>query len=577
MWSPGARKEIDMYKRPYDLGRPEDGYPVRIRARGNEVLTNPMLNRGTAFTPEEREALGLRGLLPSGESTMEGQLRRVHAQYLRQPDDLAKNVYLAHLRDRNEVLFYRLLTERIQEMLPIVYTPTIGKAIERFSHEYRRPRGVYLSVNHPEHVEEALHNYGRGAEDIDLIVATDSEGILGIGDQGVGGIDIAIGKLAVYTAAAGIHPRRVIPVMLDMGTDNLALLNDELYLGNRHARVRDQRYDELIDAYVTAAQKLFPNAMLHWEDFGASNARRILTRYADQVCTFNDDMQGTAAVVLAAAFSAVRAAGSRMRDQRVVIHGAGTAGLGIADMMREVMVGEGLSPDEATRRFYPLGRNGLLTDDRVASMYDFQRPYARPVGEVADWAGTGLADVVANVRPTMLIGTSTQAGAFSEAIVKDMAAAVERPIIMPLSNPTSKAEALPGDLIRWTGGRALVATGSPFPPVEYDGRSYEIAQANNALVFPGLGLGVTVSRAHRISDPMITAAADAVARLSDATIQGTPLLPPVEDLRSVSAAVGIAVALAARDEGLAQATVDDPVQQVHQTMWRPQYPDFDPI
>jgi malate dehydrogenase (oxaloacetate-decarboxylating) len=369
----------------------------------------------------------------------------------------------------------------------------------------------------------------------------------------------------------------VLPVVLDVGTDNLALLNDEMYLGERHARVRGERYDQLIDAYVGACQKLFPNAMLHWEDFGASNARRILTRYADQVCTFNDDMQGTAAVVLAAAFSAVRAAGSRMRDQRVVIHGAGTAGLGIADMMREVMVGEGLSPDEATRRFYPLGRNGLLTDDRVDSMYDFQRPYARPVGEVADWAGTGLADVVANVRPTMLIGTSTQAGAFSEAIVKDMAAAVERPIIMPLSNPTSKAEALPGDLIRWTGGRALVATGSPFPPVEYDGRSYEIAQANNALVFPGLGLGVTVSRAHRISDPMITAAADAVARLSDATTRGAALLPPVEDLRSVSAAVGIAVALAARDEGLAQATVDDPVQQVHQTMWRPQYPDFDRI
>src|SRR4051812_15608685 len=336
---------------------------------------------------------------------------------------------------------------------------------------------------------------GMGPEDVDLLVATDSEGILGIGDQGVGGIEISIGKLAVYTAAAGIHPHRVIPVVLDMGTDNLKLLNDEMYLGNRHARVRGQRYDDLIDAYVTAASKLFPNAMLHWEDFGASNARRILTKYADQICTFNDDMQGTAAVVLAAAFSAVRAAGTRMRDQRVVIHGAGTAGLGIADMMREVMISEGLSPEEATRRFYPLGRRGLLTDDRAAAMYDFQRPYAHPADEVAGWRtsdggnGIGLADVVANVRPTMLIGTSTQAGAFSQAIVTDMAGHVERPIIMPLSNPTSKAEALPADLIRWTGGRALVATGSPFLPVEHDGRSYEIAQANNALVFPGLGLG----------------------------------------------------------------------------------------
>ena len=567
----------------YELGPASEGYPVRIRARGRAVLSNPMLNRGTAFTPEEREALGLTGLLPGGVSTIDGQVRRVYAQYQRQPDDLAKNVYLSHLRDRNEVLYYRLLTERIQEMLPIVYTPTVGRAIERFSHEYRRPRGVYLSVDRPQDVEAALRNYGLGPDEVDLLVATDSEGILGIGDQGVGGIDIAIGKLAVYTAAAGIHPRRVIPVVLDMGTDNLALLNDEMYLGNRHARVRGERYDELIDAYVTAATKLFPNAMLHWEDFGASNARRILNRYADQVCTFNDDMQGTAAVVLAAAFSAVRAAGQRMRDQRVVIHGAGTAGLGIADMLRDVMVSEGLSFEEASRRFYALSRNGLLTDDQTAGMYDFQVPYARPAGEVAGWStaagsdGKSLADVVANVHPTMLIGTSTQARAFTQAIVKDMAGHVERPIIMPLSNPTSRAEAVPEDLIRWTGGRALVATGSPFPPVEYEDRSYRIAQANNALVFPGLGLGVTVSRAHRISDRLITAAADAVARLSDATALGAPLLPPVEDLRTVSAAVAIAIAVAARDEGLAQVSIDDPVQQVYQAMWRPEYPRFEPI
>jgi malate dehydrogenase (oxaloacetate-decarboxylating) len=569
-----------MYQRPYELGRPEDGYPVRIRARGNEVLATPMINRGTAFTLEEREALGLTGLLPDRVSTIDGQLRRVYAQYLRQPDDLAKNVYLANLRDRNEVLFYRLLSERIQEMLPIVYTPTVGLAIERFSHEYRRPRGVYLSVNRPQDVETALSHYGLGGDAVDLIVATDAEGILGIGDQGVGGIDIAIGKLAVYTAAAGIHPRRVIPVVLDMGTDNLALLNDEMYLGNRHPRVRGERYDALIDAYVTAATKLFPHAMLHWEDFGASNARRILNRYADQVCTFNDDMQGTAAVVLAAAFSAVRAAGQRMRDQRVVIHGAGTAGLGIADMLRDVMVSEGLPAEEAGRRFYPLGRNGLLTD-QTRSMYDFQLPYARPAGEVAGWSSGGdgirLADVVANVRPTMLIGTSTQAGAFTQAIVKDMAGHVERPIIMPLSNPTSRAEALPEDLINWTEGRALVATGSPFAPVEYQDRSYRIAQANNALVFPGLGLGVTVARAGRISDRMIAAAADAVARLSDATAPGSPLLPPVEDLRTVSAAVAIAVAVAAQDEGLAQVTVDNPVQQVYQAMWRPEYPRFEAV
>jgi malate dehydrogenase (oxaloacetate-decarboxylating) len=505
----------------------------------------------------------------------------VYAQYQRQSDNLAKNVFLANMRDRNEVLFYRLLTEHLEEMLPIVYTPTVGEAIQRYSHEYRRPRGVFLDVNHPEDVDESLSNYGLGADDVDLLVATDSEGILGIGDQGVGGIDISIGKLAVYTAAAGLHPRRVIPVVLDMGTDNLALLNNEMYIGNRHARVRDQRYDDLIDAYVTVASKLFPHAMLHWEDFGASNARRILNKYADQVCTFNDDMQGTAAVVMAAAFAAVRAAGSRMRDQRVVIHGAGTAGLGIADLMRDEMVREGLSREDATRRFWALGRRGLLTDDRTEHQFDFQRLYAWPAAEAAEWSTSGgapnLAEVVAHAQPTMLIGTSTQAGAFSEPIVRQMASAVDRPIIMPLSNPTSKAEAVPADLIRWTDGRALVATGSPFDPVEHGGVTYRVAQANNALVFPGLGLGVTMARAARITETMITAAAEAVAALSDATTRGASLLPPVTNLRTVSATVAIAVAQAAEKEGLAQTTLDNPVQQVQQAMWRPQYPSFEAI
>jgi malate dehydrogenase (oxaloacetate-decarboxylating) len=565
----------------YELGPAAEDYPVRIRARGRSVLTNPMLNRGTAFTHAERRELGLEGLLPSGVSTLDGQLRRVYAQYQRQRDNLAKNVFLANMRDRNEVLFYRLLTEHLEEMLPIVYTPTVGEAIQRYSHEYRRPRGVFLDVNHPEDVEESLSNYGLAADDVDLLVATDSEGILGIGDQGVGGIDISIGKLAVYIAAAGLHPRRVIPVVLDMGTDNLVLLNDELYIGNRHARVRDQRYDDLIDAYVNVATKLFPHAMLHWEDFGASNARRILNKYADQVCTFNDDMQGTAAVVMAAAFAAVNAAGSRMRDQRVVIHGAGTAGLGIADLMRDEMVRQGLSREDATRRFWALGRRGLLTDDRTEHQFDFQRPYAWPAAEVAEWSTSGgapnLAEVVAHAKPTMLIGTSTQAGAFSEPIVRQMASTVDRPIIMPLSNPTSKAEAVPADLIRWTDGQALVATGSPFDPVEHGGVTYRIAQANNALVFPGLGLGVTVARAARITDSMIAAAAEAVAALSDARTRGASLLPPVTNLRTVSATVAIAVARATEKEGLAQSRLDNPVQQVQEAMWRAQYPSFEAI
>jgi malate dehydrogenase (oxaloacetate-decarboxylating) len=571
-----------MYERPYDLVHARDGYRVRIRARGNAVLTSAMLNRGTAFTLPERRALGLTGLLPSGVTTLASQLQRVYAQYGRQPDDLAKNVYLGNLRDRNEVLFYRLLADHLDEMLPIVYTPTVGQAIERFSQEFRRPRGVYLSVDEPEDVARALRNYGPGPDDVDLIVATDAEGILGIGDQGVGGMEIAVGKLAVYTAAAGLHPRRVIPVMLDVGTDNLQLLNDDMYLGNRHARVRDQRYDDLIDAYVTAATKLFPHAMLHWEDFGAGNARRILEKYANQCCTFNDDLQGTAATALAAAYAAIRVTGGQLCDQRVVIHGAGTAGLGIADMMRDVMVGEGLTPQEATGRFYAIDTGGLLGSSRTGLRYDFQARYARSPDELKGWprgryGGIGLAEVVEKVAPTILIGTSTQTGAFTEQIVRNMAAHVDRPIIMPLSNPTSKAEALPADLIRWTDGRALVAAGGPFPPVEYGGCRYRIAQANNALVFPGIGLGVTVARARRISVGMISAAANAIASLTDLGTSGAALLPPMDSLRLVSATIGVAVAQAAAAEGLAARPLTDPIQQVHEAMWRPEYPDFDVI
>jgi len=570
-----------VYERPYELVGTPDSLIARIRARGNDVLRNPMLNRGTAFTAAEREALGLDGLLPSAVSSMDGQVRRTEQQYRGQPDPLAKHVYLASLRDRNEVLFYRLLSEHLEEMLPIVYTPTIGDVIERFSHDYNRPRGVFLSIDEPDAIEGALRAYGLGPDDCDLIVATDSEGILGIGDQGVGGVQISIGKLTVYTAAGGIHPRRVIPVVLDVGTDNLRLLDDPMYLGNRHPRVRGQRYDDFIDAFVTATTKLFPNALLHWEDFGASNARRILQRYNQTCCTFNDDMQGTAAVVLAAVFAALGATGAPLRDQRVVVYGAGTAGIGIADMLRDAMVREGLTREEATQRFWALGSRGLLTEERAPELRDFQVPYARPAGETAGWAAAdgaiGLAEVVARARPTILIGTSTQPGAFSEQIVRTMAASTERPVILPLSNPTSLCEALPEDLLAWTDGRALVATGSPFPPVHHDGTEHVIAQANNALVFPGLGLGVSVVRARRVSTGMLTAAAAAVAELSDAGTPGSALLPPVDDLRSVSAAVGTAVAQAAAAEGLAQVELHDPVRQVHAAMWRPEYPRIEAV
>jgi malate dehydrogenase (oxaloacetate-decarboxylating) len=416
---------------------------------------------------------------------------------------------------------------------------------------------------------------------VDLIVATDSEGILGIGDWGVGGIAIAVGKLAVYVAAAGLHPARVIPVVLDAGTDNQALLAEDMYLGNQHPRVRGERYDELIDAFVAAATRLFPNALLHWEDFGAANARRILTKYAGSCYTFNDDMQGTAAVVLAAALGAIRATGTAMRDQTVVIHGAGTAGIGIADALRQVMISDGLSPAEATSRFWTLDCKGLLTSGYAGTLRDYQVRYARPAAEVASWrrdaeGGIGLAEVVARRRPTMLIGTSTQPGGFSEEIVTEMAAHTARPVIMPLSNPTSHSEARPADLIAWTGGRALIATGSPFPPVKYGGVEYQIAQANNALIFPGLGLGVTVSRARRVSDGMLAAAADALADLSGAAAPGAPLLPPVTSLRDVSAAVAVAVACAAQAEGLAQTMLDDPDKQIAEAMWAPAYPVIEP-
>lgn len=538
-------------ERPYDIVQTNLGPVYRVRARGTQVMREPMIFRGTAFTAAERAALGLVGLLPDGVTTLDSQARRVYAQYQRAHDDLAKNVYLTALRDRNEVLFYRLLSDHLEEMLPIIYTPTIGQAIERYSHEYRRPRGVFLSINHPERIEESLRNFGHAADEVDLIVATDSEGILGIGDQGVGGIEIAIGKLTVYIAAAGIHPRRVLPVVLDVGTDNQALLTDPMYLGNRHARVRGERYDEFIDAYVQTARRMFPHAMLHWEDFGVANARRILDRYAADVCTFNDDMQGTAAVALAAAVAGVRAAGSPMSDQRIVIYGPGTAGIGIADFLSEAMVRDGLPAQEAARRIWLVGRSGVLTDDLGSELRDFQLPYARPAGEVSDWALTGrpgLSETVARVAPSMLIGTSTRAGAFTEPIVREMARQVPRPIIFPLSNPTSKAEALPADLLDWTEGRALVATGSPFAPVQHAGVRHRIAQANNALVFPGLGLGVTVSRAKRISNGMIQACADAVAGLVDVGVPGAPLLPPVSDLRRVSAIVAVAVAKAAAAE-----------------------------
>jgi malate dehydrogenase (oxaloacetate-decarboxylating) len=547
------------------------------KARGMAVLASPPLNKGTAFTVEERKALGLTGLLPPTISTLPGQAKRAYAQYQQLPDAVSKNIYLTALHDRNEVLFFRLFLEHLREMIPIVNDRTVGLAMEQYHHECRRPRGVYLSIDHTEGIEEAFENLKSGPDDIDLILATDAEQILGIGDWGVGGIEVSIGKLAIYTAAGGVDPARVIPVMLDVGTNRESLLKDPLYIGNRHARVRAERYDAFIEAYVQAASKLFPNALLLWEDFGPGNGRRILKKYRERICTFNDDMQGTGAITLAAAVSAVRVCGAPLRRQRVVILGAGMAGIGIADQLRDGMMREGLSKEDATRHFWCVDLAGLLTDDMGDRLLDHQVNYARPAAESKGWkrdgagGGISLAEVVSQVEPTMLIGASTAAGAFTEAIVRDMAAHTQRPIIFPLSIPAASAEAAPADLIAWTDGRALIATGSPFAPITHKGITYVIGQTNNAMLYPGLGLGAIVSKARRISDGMFAAAANAVSSLVAVRQPGASLLPHVDNLRDVSVTVAVAVAEAAAAEGLARVELGDIVQQVQDAMWQPEY------
>ncbi|MED0949796.1 oxaloacetate-decarboxylating malate dehydrogenase [Bacillus mobilis] len=543
--------------------------------RGVEVLSTPLLNKGVAFTQEEREELGLKGLLPPAVLTLEEQARRAYEQFCSQPDDLLKNVYLTALHDRNEVLFYRILTNHLREMLPIVYTPTVGVAIQRYSHEYRKPRGVYLSINDPSGIEEAFANIGATAENIDLVVVTDGEGILGIGDWGVGGINIAIGKLAVYTAAVGIDPSRVLPVILDVGTNREELLNNPFYIGNRHPRITGEAYDEFIDTFVQAVNKQFPKALLHWEDFSSRNARKILDKYRHDICTFNDDIQGTGAVSLAAVLSAVKASGVPLSEHRVVVFGAGTAGIGIADQVRDAMVRVGISEEESYKRFWCIDRNGLVTDN-MEDLLDFQMPYARKEAEVSEWKQNdviGLAEVVKHVKPTILIGTSTVAGAFKEEIIKEMASHVERPIILPMSNPTPLAEAKPVDLIEWTEGRALVATGSPFEPVTYNGVTYVIGQSNNALIFPGLGLGTIVVRASVMTDGMFAAAAEAVASMVDTSQPGAPILPEVEELRNISEMVAIEVAKVAVAEGVARENLSDNDIKiaVKEAIWEPEY------
>jgi malate dehydrogenase (oxaloacetate-decarboxylating) len=564
-----------------------------------EVLEDPIRDKGTAFTDAERDALGLTGRLPSAVLTLDQQASRAYQQLQMQESDLAKNVYMEQLHDRNEVLYYRLLADHLAELLPVVYDPVIGDAIERYSHEFRRPRGLYLSIDRPDDMDKAFASLGLGPQDVDLIVCSDAEEILGIGDWGVAGSMIAVGKLAVYTAAAGIDPRRVVPVSLDVGTNNEALLNDPLYLGNRHARVRGADYDAFIKKYLRTASARFPNALLHFEDFGADNARRILLKYRDQYRIFNDDMQGTGVITMAGLFSALKVTGERWRDQRVIVFGGGTAGIGIADQIRDQMVRDGLDKSEATRQIWIVDLPGLLTDDMLDGMLDYQRPYVRPAAEAADWAKSpvvidpaaavrwpemaalqaaraesgiiNLLTVVQKVQPTVLIGTSTAHGAFTKDVVEAMSAGVSRPVIFPLSNPTMKIEALPTDILTWSKGRALIATGLPWDPFSYDGVTYFFGQANNALVYPGLGLGTIVSGASKVTDGMLHAAAEAVAGQVDVSQPGAALLPAVENLRASSATSAIAVAKAATADGVAGKKIGNTVQAVQDAMWQPAY------
>jgi malate dehydrogenase (oxaloacetate-decarboxylating) len=536
------------------------------------ALATPSVNRGVGFTREQCRKLGLTGRLPSGVLTLEEQAQRVWQQLQRLGTDLDRNLLLDQLRNRHEVLYFKVLSDHLTELMPVVYTPTVGEAIQKFSDEYRGEGGLYLSIDEPDEIADAFQTFGLGPDDVDLIVCTDAEAILGIGDWGVNGIEIAHGKLALYTAGGGIDPGRTIAVVLDVGTDNDQLLNDPFYLGNRHPRRRGAVYDDFIRHYIQTANRLFPHAILHFEDFGPANARAILDTYAEDYCVFNDDEQGTGAVVMAALYSAVRVTGIPMRDQQVVVFGAGTAGLGIADQICDAMVAEGATAEEARASIWPIDRPGLLFDD-MEDLRDFQKPYAKNRAQLGVSAGerVGLLEAIKMAAPTVLLGSSTVHGAFTREVIEAMAASTPRPVIMPLSNPTSRMEAMPADVLAWSDGKALVATGSPVAPVEYDGTTYRIGQSNNVLVFPGIGRGVIIAGARRVTKNMLVAAAKAVARKTDPTGPGAPLLPDMQNLQEISTAVAAAVYHAAVQDGVATKKHHDLVRAILDTIWVPEY------
>ena len=545
---------------------------------GMDLLNRQGLNKGTAFTEEERTEFGLHGLLPPFVETLDEQVVRAYEAYKRKDDDLERHIYLRALQDANEVLFYRLLLEHVEEMTPIVYTPTVASACEQFSHIYRRPRGIFISYPFRDSIPQLLRN--RPNKEVDVIVVTDGERILGIGDQGAGGLGIPIGKLSLYTLLGGIRPERTLPIVLDVGTNNTERLNDPEYLGWRHERITGEAYFDFVDQFVQAVKQELPGTCLQWEDFATPHARPILNRYRDQLLTFNDDIQGTSAVALGAILGAVNVTGKKLKEQQIVMLGAGSAGIGVADGLLLAMKGEGLSEEEARRRFWVIDKDGLLHSGRRDLTVE-QNAYSQPESLVSGWPRTsngliGLADVIGMINATVLIGLSTVGGAFTEGIVREMARKVDRPIIFPLSNPTSRSEANAEDLIRWTDGRALVASGSPFAPVRYGGRNIPIAQCNNVYIFPAMGLGVVASGARRITAAMLLAAARSLGGHSPALKDASAsLLPPLRELRSVAAEIAIAIGIEAQKDCVAPTITEDELRQrVLEMQWTPAYPSF---
>ena len=554
------------------------GEPViLVPQSGLELLETAIFNKGIAFPEDERIEFGLHGLLPAHVGSIEEQLARRYGGFQARRTELQQHIYLRALQDRNEVLFYRLIHDHITEMMPLIYTPVVGEACQHFSRIYRKSRGLFLSYEHRDELDAILAN--RPYREVDVIVVTDGERILGLGDLGVGGMGIPVGKLSLYTLCGGIHPARTLPILLDVGTDNKEALADPLYLGWRHDRLRGQAYDDFIEAFVQAVTRAFPDVLLQWEDFAKLNARRLLDRYRDRLCTFNDDIQGTAAVAVAAIIAALNITGTRLADQRIVIVGAGSAGIGISDQIVAALMAEGLSERDALARLWLVDRHGLLHSGRTDTREPSQRHYAQPLERLEGWArdasgNFALTEVVEQVKPTVLIGTTGQPGMFTEEVVRAMARHVERPAIFPLSNPTSRSEAIPADLISWTDGRALVATGSPFPAVSHGGRTFRIAQCNNTYIFPGVGLGVIAARARRVSDAMFLAAARALGEVSPArTDHNAALFPPLEEISQVSRRIALAVGAEAQRQGLAEPTTPEELERrVDAARWEPRYP-----